>query len=81
MVEAATSAMQDPNLEMRPDTVYFYKANYPTSRYNNKGCAFRYEDAFSGSKVMYMGFPIHYLFESKADSLVCFVIDWVFGGQ
>jgi len=79
-VETIMSAMQDPDLSQRPDTVYFYKANYPSSGYNMKACAVSYFDVFNGSKVPYMGFPIHHFFESKADSLVCYVIDWVFGG-
>jgi hypothetical protein len=77
----ATGAMQDPVIAQRPDTVYYYKANYPTSAFNMKVCAVRYHDTYNGSKVLWMGFPIHYFFESKAESLVCAVVDWVFGGQ
>ncbi len=80
-VETIMTAMQDPDVSQRPDTVYYYKANYPTSTFNMKVCAVRYHDAFSGSKVFWMGFPIHYFFVPKAESLVCAVVDWVFDGQ
>ncbi|MBN1504938.1 MAG: hypothetical protein JW952_07750 [Candidatus Eisenbacteria bacterium] len=79
-VEAITTAMQDPAQEQRPDTVYFYKANYSSSTYNKKACALRFHDVYTGSKVMWMGFPIHTFFEARAESLACFVTDWVFSG-
>jgi hypothetical protein len=79
-VEAVMSAMQDTDLSQRPDTVYFYRANYVTSSYHKKACSFRFDDVYSGSRVFYMGFPIHFFFESKVDSLVCFVTDWMFEG-
>jgi hypothetical protein len=79
-VEAIMTEMQDPYVSQRPDTVYYYKANYPTSRMNMKVCAVRYLDTFNGSKVLWMGFPIHYFFVPKAESLVCAVVDWVYGG-
>ncbi len=79
-VEAILTAMQEPDLDQRPDTLYFYKANYFTSTYNMKACGLRFHDIYSGSKVMYMGFPLHYFFESRVDSLVCFATDWFFEG-
>jgi hypothetical protein len=77
-IEGIMSAMQDPQLNQRPDTLYFYKANYSTSLYHKKACSLRFHDLFSGSKVVYMGFPIHYFFESKVESLACYVTNWVF---
>ena len=80
-VEAIMTAMQDPDVSQRPDTVYYYKANYPTSRMNMKACAVRYLDPYNGSKVVWMGFPMHFFFTPKAESLVCAVVDWVYGTQ
>jgi hypothetical protein len=79
-VEAIMSAMQDEDLSQRPDTVYFYKANYATSTYHKKACALQFHDVYTGSKVFYMGFPIHTFFEDRVDSLVCYVTDWMFQG-
>jgi len=79
-VEAIMSAMQNSDLSQRPDTVYFYKANYSSSTYNKKACALRFHDIYTGSKVLYMGFPIHTFFETRVESLACFVTDWMFEG-
>lgn len=79
-VEAVMTAMQDPDISQRPDTVYFYRSNLPTSRFNLTPCSVRYYDAFNGSKVLWMGFPIHFFFEPKGESLVCAVVDWVYEG-
>ncbi len=77
-VEAVMSAMQNPELSQRPDTMYFYKANYSTSTYNKKACSLRFYDLYTGSKVFYMGFPIHTFFEARVESLACFISDWMF---
>ena len=81
-VEAVMTAMQDPDLSRRPDTLYFYGANWAStdsSQYHNKACGFRYHDVYSGWKVVYLGFPIHCFFESNAESLATFVTDWMLG--
>jgi hypothetical protein len=83
-VEAVMTAMQDPDLDQRPDSLYFYRANYSTSSYNNKACAFQFHDAYAGSKVVYMGFPIHMFYEgepAQLESLGVYVIDWIFEGM
>ncbi|KPJ60825.1 MAG: hypothetical protein AMJ46_05035 [Latescibacteria bacterium DG_63] len=77
-VEAVMTAMEDPDLEQRPDTLFFYRANYHTSDYDDKACGFRFHDVYTGSKVLYLGFPIHYFYEEDAESLANFVIDWMF---
>ncbi len=79
-IEAVMTAMQDGDQSQRPDTVYFYKANYATSSYHKKACALQFYDVYTGSKVFYMGFPIHTFFENRVDSLVCYVTDWMFQG-
>ncbi|KPJ58850.1 MAG: hypothetical protein AMJ46_13410, partial [Latescibacteria bacterium DG_63] len=82
-VEAVTTAMQDPNFEQRPDTLYFYRAYYPTSGYHKKACAFQFHDLYAGSKVVYMGFPIHMFYEgepAQLESLGVYVVDWMFEG-
>ncbi len=79
-VEAIMSAMQNPDLSQRPDTIYFYKANYTSSTYNKKACSLRFHDIYTGSKVFYMGFPIHTFFEARVESLACFVADWMSEG-
>ena len=84
-VEAVMSAMQEPEpilgkKTVRPDTLYFYKANYSTSTYHKKACAFSFHDVYTGSKLVYMGFPIHTFFEARVESLACYVADWVFQG-
>ncbi len=77
-VEAVMTAMQNPDLEQRPDTLYFYRANSDSSLYHDKACGFRFYDVHTGSKVVYLGFPIHYFYEAQAESLACFVIDWMY---
>ncbi|UCF78221.1 MAG: hypothetical protein JSW03_08960, partial [Candidatus Eiseniibacteriota bacterium] len=77
-IEAVTTAMQDPDLEQRPDTLYFYSANYPTSIYNRKACAFRFHDVYAGSKVIYMGFPIHMFYDTQLESLGVYAVDWMY---
>ncbi|MFH0777517.1 MAG: hypothetical protein V2A71_02690 [Candidatus Eisenbacteria bacterium] len=78
-IEAVLTAMQDPMREQRPDTLCFYVAARPTSStFHNKACGFRFYDRYSGSKLVYMGLPIHYFVESKAESLATFVTDWMF---
>jgi hypothetical protein len=77
-IEAVMSAMQEQDLSQRPDTLFFYRANSGTSRYNNKACGLRFHDTYSGSKVVYLGFPTHYFLEASAESLVTFVTDWMF---
>jgi hypothetical protein len=78
-VEAVMTAMQEPDLSRRPDTLFFYGANATTSTYENKACGFRYHDVYSGWKTVYLGFPIHRFFESGAESLATFVTDWMLG--
>ncbi|UCF79155.1 MAG: hypothetical protein JSW03_02560 [Candidatus Eiseniibacteriota bacterium] len=77
-VEAVMTEMQDPDLSQRPDTLCFYRANYSTSAYERKACGFRFHDVYSGSKVVYLGFPIHHFYDVQAESLATFVIDWMF---
>ena len=78
-VEAVMTGMQDPDLSRRPDTLFFYGANSAASQYQDKACGFRFHDWYSGSKVVYLGFPIHRFFESSAESLATFVTDWMLG--
>jgi hypothetical protein len=80
MVEAVTSAMQYPDFTQRPDTLYFYHAKYSTSGFDKKACGLRFLDRYSGSKVIYLGFPLHYFIEQHAESLATFAIDWMFEG-
>ena len=77
-IEAVMNAMQEPDFMQRPDTLFFYRANYSTSPYNTKACGLRFFDRQSGSKVVYLGFPIHYFSETSAESLATFVTDWMF---
>jgi hypothetical protein len=77
-IEAVMTAMQDPDLDQRPDTLCFYRANESSSNYEGKACGFRFRDYHTGSKVVYLGFPIHWFYESEAESLACFVVDWMF---
>jgi hypothetical protein len=56
------------------------KANYSTSTYHKKACALQFHDLYTGSKVFYMGFPLHTFFEDRVDSLVCYVTDWMSEG-
>lgn len=76
-VEAVMAAMLEPDPSQRPDTLFFYGADSSTSNYDNKACGFRFYDASSGSKVVYLGFPIHYFFETHAESLATYVTDWM----
>jgi hypothetical protein len=78
-IEAVMTAMQDPDLYQRPDTLFFYRANHSTSSYDSKACGFRFHDIYGGSKVAYLGFPIHYFYDTQAESLATFVIDWMLG--
>jgi hypothetical protein len=78
-VEAVMTAMQEPNLSLRPDTLFFYGANLAESQYMNKACGLRFHDLYHGWKVVYLGFPMHYFFESTAESLATFVTDWMLG--
>jgi len=78
MIEAVMSAMQESDLSQRPDTLFFYRANSGTSAFNLKACGFRYHDVYTGSKTVYMGFPMHYFHETPAESLATFVTDWMF---
>jgi hypothetical protein len=77
-IEAVMTAVQDPDPAERPDTLFFYRANADSSRYHEKACGFRFHDVQSGSKVVYLGFPIHCFYEAGAESLATFVIDWMF---
>jgi hypothetical protein len=77
-VEAVMTAMGEQDLSQRPDTLYFYRANYPTSTYNMKACGFQFLDIYTGSKVVYLGFPMHLFLPTGADSLGCYVTDWMF---
>jgi len=79
-IEAVTSPMQEPDFDQRPDTLYFYRSNYATSSYKNAACGFRFHDLYSGSKLAYVGFPMHYFKHENADSLGNFMIDWLFEG-
>jgi hypothetical protein len=45
----------------------------------NKACGLRFHDLYHGWKVVYLGFPMHYFFESTAESLATFVTDWMLG--
>jgi hypothetical protein len=38
----------------------------------------RFFDRYSGSKIIYLGFQIHYFNEQHAESLATFVFDWMF---
>jgi hypothetical protein len=76
-IEAVMTAMQDQDLFRRPDTLFFYGANSMDSQYQNKACGLRYHDIYAGSKIVYLGFPIHRFFESGAESLATFVTDWM----
>jgi hypothetical protein len=77
-IEALKSAMQEPDLSQRPDTLFFYRAYYSSSTFDKKACGFRFFDPYSGSKVLYLGFQIHYFEEEQAESLATFVFDWMF---
>lgn len=77
-IEAVMGAMQQTDLTQRPDTLFFYRPNYSSSRYNKKACGLRFFDTYSGSKVVYLGFQIHYFKEEHAESLATFVFDWMF---
>ena len=79
-IEAATSAMQDPDLRQRPDTLFFFHSNSALSRYNKLACGLRFYDPYSDSKVAWMGFPIHYFYPQQAESLGNFMMDWLFEG-
>jgi hypothetical protein len=76
-IEAVMSAMQESDLSQRPDTLFFYRPNYSTSQYNKKACGFRFFDTYSGSKIVYLGFQIHYFKEQHAESLATFVLNWM----
>ena len=78
MIEAVMNAMQEPEFSQRPDTLFFYRANSGASVYNLKACGLRFHDVYSGSKTIYMGFPMHYFYETPAESLATFVTDWMF---
>jgi hypothetical protein len=77
-IEAVMTHMLEEDLSQRPDTLYFYRPNYASSNYNNKACGLRFFDRYTGSKVVYLGFPIHYFSETSAESLATFVTDWMF---
>lgn len=78
MIEAVTSAMQEPSQSQRPDTLFFYHSNYPTSPYNKLACGLRFFDPYSNSKVVWLGFPIQYFYPQQAESLGAFVLNWMF---
>ncbi len=79
-VEAVMTAMQEEDLSQRPDTLFFYGDNSMLEApYDNKACGLRFHDVYNGSKVVYLGFPIHRFFESSAESLATFVTDWMLG--
>jgi hypothetical protein len=77
-IEAVMSPMQQTDPSQRPDTLYFYRPNYSSSNYNKKACGLRFFDRYSGSKIIYLGFQIHYFNEQHAESLATFVFDWMF---
>ncbi|UCF79105.1 MAG: hypothetical protein JSW03_02290, partial [Candidatus Eiseniibacteriota bacterium] len=77
-VEAVMTTLQDPDFFQRPDSLYFYRSFSPSSAYNNKACAFQFHDVYAGSKVIYMGFPIHMFYDHQLDSLGAYAIDWMF---
>lgn len=77
-IEAVMSAMQEPDLTQRPDTMYLYRSNYITSSYYKKACGLRFFDAYGNSKVVWMGFPIQWFYAQQAESLGTFVMDWMF---
>ena len=79
-IEAVMSALQEPDFTQRPDSLFFYRSNYSTSLFNKKLCGARFFDAYSTSKVVWLGFPIHYFKPQQAESLGTFVIDWMFEG-